>query len=148
MQPADLSGKAPGDTLEVSVLPCGREVCVARQSWAPRTCWCPAEHCASSLLVLGLCLLSLEALCYPSCSQQPSSWASSDVVFFSCYPLQHFIWRIMPSVSRIFTVGVRHLFSFERKFKQLSSDSTDHSVCYLTYTGASSQLGVQLFMFF
>lgn len=54
----------------------------------------------------------------------------------------------MPSLSRIFTVDVRQLFSFEREFKQLSSDGTDHSVCYLTYAGASYQLSVQLFMFF
>lgn len=50
---ADLSGKAPGGPLEVSVLPCGWEVCVARQSWAPRTCWCPAEPCASSAAASG-----------------------------------------------------------------------------------------------
>lgn len=58
----------------------------------------------------------------------PAPGEGSDVVFFSCYVFQHFIWRIMSSLSRIFTVDVRQLFSFEREFKQLSSDGTDHSV--------------------
>lgn len=148
---------------------CSLLTCLERHQEIPwRSLSCPvAEKCvwpgraglpghAGALLstVPVLCWFWVCAFCHwKHCATQAvhnslAPGQGSDVVFFSCYPLQHFIWRIMPSVSRIFTVGVRHLFSFERKFKQLSSDSTDHSVCYLTYTGASSQLGVQLFMFF
>lgn len=58
----------------------------------------------------------------------PAPGEGRDVVFFICYVLQHFIWRIMASLSRIFTVGVRHLFFFEREFKQLCADGTDQCV--------------------
>lgn len=100
------------------------------------------------LLVLGLCSCHWQHHTTQAVQNSPAPGEGSDVLFFSCYVLQHFIWRIMPSLSRIFTVGVRHLFAFVREFKQLSSDGADHSVCYLTYTAASYPLSVQLFMFF
>lgn len=108
-------------------------------------CWALCQFC---------CCFWVYASCHwnhhvpQAVHDSPAPGEGSDVVFFSCYVLQHFIWRIMPSLSRIFTVGVRHLFSFKREFKQLSPDATDHSVCYLTCAGASYQLRVQLFMFF